>query len=236
VKRVAGLVVLAILAVGVGVGEAVTPSTQHALLIGDSIMHQTAPALERQLGDGWTVHDEGVNGSGLLTPALFDWPDRLDQVLARTDPDVVVFLMIGNYTDQADQFWATDDGRPIRDIESTAFARAWGREADAAMARIAETGASVVLVLPPPMATEHLQTVVNHLRAEYRRVARDWPFVRLVDANAALAGPDGTWALELPTAGGDLLPVRTADTVHLAPHGQRLLARVIKPEVVAAVR
>ena len=75
--RVVGLVVLGLLAVGVGVGEALTPSTEHVLLVGDSIMRQTGPALTRQLGDEYTVHNEGVNGSGLLTPAVFDWADQL---------------------------------------------------------------------------------------------------------------------------------------------------------------
>jgi hypothetical protein len=51
VTRVFGLVVLGLLALGVGVGEALTPSTEHVLLVGDSIMRQTGPALSRQLGD-----------------------------------------------------------------------------------------------------------------------------------------------------------------------------------------
>ena len=139
--------------------------------MGDSIMRQTGPALARQLGDGYTVHNEGVNGSGLLTPALFDWSDQLEQDLVRTDPDVVVFLFIGNYTDDPAEFWTTASGRRIRDVGSAAFAREWGRQADAAMAAIAETGAPVVLVLPPPMASDELQAVVDRLRVEYERVA-----------------------------------------------------------------
>jgi hypothetical protein len=231
VRRAAALAALALLAVGVGVVEALTPSTEHVLLVGDSIMRQAGPSLERQLGDGWTVHNEGVNGSGLLTPGFYDWPDHLEQDLARTDPDVVVFLMIGNYTDDPGQFWTTADGQTIRDVGSAAFAREWGRQADAAMAEIAETGARVVLVLPPPMAVPEIQAVTVALRAEYRRVARDWPFVRLVDAARALGGPDGEWVAEKPAGDGSVLPIRTADTVHLAPHGQRLLAREIVPAV-----
>ena len=58
-KRAAGLVVLALLAGGVAArGAAVRPPTEHVLLVGDSIMRQTGPALARQLGDGYTVHNE----------------------------------------------------------------------------------------------------------------------------------------------------------------------------------
>jgi hypothetical protein len=231
VKRAAGLLVLALLAVGVGVGEALTPPTDHVLLVGDSIMRQTGGAMARQLGDGWTVHNEGVNGSGLLTPAFFDWDAQLAESLARTDPDVVVFLFIGNYTADPAQFWQTAQGREVRDTGSAAFAREWGRQADEAMAMIAETGAEVVLVLPPPMPTDDLQAVVDHLRAEYEGLAQRWPFIRLVDATTALGGPGGEWVGHMETVGGDLLPVRTGDAVHLAPHGQRLLAREIVPAV-----
>ena len=190
-RRAAGLVGLALLAAGVAVGEAATPGTEHVLLVGDSIMHQTGPALERQVGDRFTVHNEGVNGSGLLTPGVFDWPDQLTQVLARTDPDVVVVLFIGNYTDEPAQFWTTDRGREVRDKTSALFAEEWGRQADAAMVAIAAVGAEVVLVLPPPMVGADLVAVAEALRAEYRRVAQRWDFVRLVDAADAVGGPDG---------------------------------------------
>jgi hypothetical protein len=221
------------LAGGVVVGQVVTPPTEHVLLVGDSIMRQTGPWLERQLGDGFTVHNEGVNGSGLLTPAFFDWPDQLEQQLVRTDPDVVVFLMIGNYTDREDWFWTTADGEVVTDKTSSAFAREWGRQVDEAMAAIADTGARVVLVLPPPMATEELSTVVDHLRAEYERVAAEWPFVTLADAAEAVGGPDGEWVAELPAGDGSVRPVRVPDTVHLASFGQRLVAREIATTLAA---
>ena len=68
------------------------------LLVGDSIMRSTGPALAHQLGDRCRVHNEGVNGSGLLTPGVFPWPRHLAASLNRFDPDLVVMLFIGNYT------------------------------------------------------------------------------------------------------------------------------------------
>lgn len=235
-RSAGGLAVLALLAGGVVAGEVLTPPTEHVLLVGDSIMRQTGPSLARQLGDGFAVHNEGVNGSGLLTPAIFDWPDRLDQELTRVDPDVVVVLFIGNYTDDPDQFWSTPDGDVVRDAGSVAFSREWGRQADAAMAEIAPSGAAVVLVLPPPMPTAELQAVVDVLRAEYERVAADWPQVRLVDAADAVGGPNGEWVPEVVLDGGEVRPVRVFDGVHLAESGQRLVAREIAPAVTRATQ
>lgn len=231
-SRVVGLVVLGLLALGVGIGEALTPSTEQMLLVGDSIMRQTGPAVTRQLGDGYTVDNQGVNGSGLLTPAFFDWEAQLAESLVRTDPDVVVILFIGNYTDDPAELWVSVDGERVATVDSPAFAREWGRQVNGVMATIAESGAEVVLVLPPPMVTPELQAVVDALRAEYERVATEWDFVRLADAAEAVGGPNGEWVAELPAGDGSVRPVRVPDTVHLADHGQRLLAG----EIILAVR
>jgi hypothetical protein len=233
VRLASGLIVLALLAGGVAVGEALTPSTEHVLLVGDSVMRQTGPALSDALGDGYTVHNEGVNGSGLLTPTIFDWPDHVSEELARVEPDIVVILFIGNYTDERSELWHTASGDVVPDTADPAFAHEWGLQMDGLMAQIAPTGTPVVLVLPPPMPDAELQAVADALRAEYERVARDWPQVRLVDGEEALGGPNGEWVPSLPvTPGGPPRTVRVADGVHLAPAGERLMAH----EIAAAIR
>lgn len=230
-----GLVLLALLAAGTGVGEALTPPTEHVLLVGDSIMNLTGPALDQRLGDDYTVHNAGVNGSGLLTPGFYDWPEHLAEELARTDPDVVVVLFIGNYTDEPDQYWRRPDGTAIQDKASEAFARAWAEQAEAFMEQLAATDAEVIWVLPPPMAVTDAEVVVEHLRRVDQELAERWPQVHLVDGRAALDGPDGEWVAELPVNGGPPRPVRTPDTVHLTAAGQTLMAQAIAPVVRRAV-
>jgi hypothetical protein len=181
------------------------------LLVGDSILRQTGPALAAELGDGYAVRNVAVNGSGLLTPGVFDWPVRLDEELALVTPDVVVVSFLGNYTDEPDELWVDESGHTIASIEDPALPAAWGRQADALMAAIAPTGAEVVLVLPPTVPVPALQAVVDRLRAEYQRVAARWPFVRLADAAAAADRPED----------------RTADAVHLSERGRRRLAAAI---------
>ena len=60
-KRAAGLVVLALLAGGVAVGEALTPGTEHVLLVGDSIMRQTGPALARRVKASFPVSNSRIS-------------------------------------------------------------------------------------------------------------------------------------------------------------------------------
>lgn len=219
---------------GVPGGQTLTPDTQQVLLVGDSIMRQTGPALTSQLGEDYTVHNEGVNGSGLLTPDLFDWAGRLELDLALTDPDVVVMLFIGNYTADPAEYWITAEGEVICSVNDPYFAEAWGRQVDAAMRTIAESGAEVVLVLPPPMAAAQLQAVVDALRDEYERIADEWDFVTLADATDAVGGDHGEWVAGLPSGDGSVRPVRVADSVHLAEYGQHLVAHEIAPAVRSA--
>jgi hypothetical protein len=187
------------------------------LLVGDSILRQTGPALASRLGEDFRVRNAAVNGSGLLTPQVVDWPRRLTTNLARTRPEVVVFAFIGNYTGDPDGLWMKEDGGRVDTIQSDTFGPEWGRETDAAMAAIGAVGAEVVLVLPPPMPVPALQMVVDTLRAEYEQVAERWPFVHLVDGNAALGGPGGAWSAA----------TRAWDGVHLSEVGERLLADAV---------
>jgi hypothetical protein len=203
-------------------------TVRDVLLVGDSIMRSTGTALAHQLGAPWRVHNEGVNGSGLLTPGLFPWPRHLAASLNRFDPDVVVMLFIGNYTSDPAQKWIGADGRQVPDIYSPAFAPEWGRQAERFVTQMIDSGAGVVLVLPPPMFSARLQIVIDRLRAQYRALAARHPEVILADATTAVGGPNGEWVATRPTASGGSAPVRVADTVHLAAHGQGLVAREVR--------
>jgi hypothetical protein len=184
---------------------------QRVLLVGDSILRQTGPALADSLGAGFSVRNVAVNGSGLLTPRFFDWPARVDGELDRITPDLVVVSFIGNYTGDPAGLWTTADGHVVESIEDPTFAVEWGRQTEALLDTLAPTGARVVLVLPPDIPVPAVQAVVEQLRVEYERVAAAHPEVTLVDADAVLEGPED----------------RAPDGVHLSDRGERRLAQAI---------
>ena len=186
--------------------EAAQTTVNDVLLVGDSIMKSTGTALANQLGTPWRVHNEGVNGSGLLTPGLFPWPRHLAASLNRFEPDVVVMLFIGNYTADPAQKWIGADGRRVPDVYSPAFAPEWGRQAERFVTQMIDFGARVVLVLPPPMLSARLQVVINRLRAQYLALASRHPEVTLADATTAVGGPNGEWVATRPTASGGSAP------------------------------
>lgn len=202
----------------------------HVLLAGDSILRQTGPKLDETFGREVAVDNAALNNSGLLTPGFVDWTARLEDQLAEGDPEAVVFLFIGNYTDTD---YATDaDGNPILKNTPEFFA-AWGREADRLMQVLEDQGsdAEVYWVLPPPQYTEVNQITTAGLRAEYQALAERWPQITLIDANDALAGPNGEYLASTTNRHGDVVPLRVPDTVHLTDVGARRLARVIHDAV-----
>ena len=198
------------------------------LLVGDSILRQTGPALDDSFGRGVAIDNQAVNNSGLLTPGYVDWPRRLERLIAETEPDVIVVLFIGNYTDS--DFWVDDEGNPVAK-NTPAFFAAWAREADHMMEVLRASDADVYWVLPPPEYTEDNQVTTAGVRQVYADLATRWPEIRLIDANNALAGPDGSYLGTVEDRSGDPVPLRVPDTVHLTDAGARRLARTIRAAI-----
>ena len=228
-RIVPGLALAGLMVIGIVVGEQVSPEPHHVLLVGDSIMRQTGPALDAELDGSFAVHNRGVNNSGYLTPDFYDWERVLSGFEAKFQPDTVVMLAIGNYVPEGDegldQRWLAPDGSPV-DHDSAAFGREWGAATDRLLDDLVATNpdVEVILVLPPPMPTDRTQSIVDGLRTAYQEVGDRRAEVTVVDSYVALAG----------RRDGFVGRYRTGDAVHLNEQGQRRLARLIAPTVEAA--
>ena len=226
-RRVAAVTAVAVCLLSVvACSEDEAEGPARVLLVGDSVMNQTAQPLRRFLAADVDVRNEAVNGSGLLTPWRFDWPAHLDRVLTSFEPDVVVFLFVGNYTFGGDQRYTTEDGTVIRRRGTPAFFEAWQREAAAMTEAVGE--AEVIWVLPPPMRGRRAQAVVEGLREGYEAVADGDDSATTVDAYDVLAR-DGRFIAR--ASGEDGVRLRAGDGVHLAPRGARRLAGLIEDAV-----
>ena len=220
-------VVLALLGVAVATWLSVQDEPE-LLLVGDSIMRQTGPALVDEL-PAYEVDNRAVNGSGLLTPAVYDWVDRLPGLVAQARPEATVVLFIGNYAEEED-WWIGPDGVPVAP-GTPAFFSAWRAQADEVVAILEQAGTDIYWVLPPPVASAWGNETINGLRAVYRDLAADHPGITLVDAAPPLTDGTGQFRWSVADGEGGELPVRAGDGVHLAPDGARLLAQVIASAV-----
>jgi hypothetical protein len=193
------------------------------LLVGDSVMNQAAGPLRQLFADSDVdVRNEAVNGSGLLTPGLFDWRHHLPRILDRYHPDVVVFLFIGNYRLGVAERYTTADGHQIEDRSDPVFFEAWEAVARRMTEQAQDDGADVIWVLPPPMRPAEDQAVADGLRDVDERIAEQTG-AGVVDAADALAGPEGGFRADL----------RVPDGVHLNGDGAQELAAQLH-EVISA--
>lgn len=204
------------------------------LLIGDSIMNQSAPTVEEQLRkqgglEDVKVHAEAVNGTGLLTPKLYDWQDKAKELVDTYRPKIVVVLFVGNYTD-TDLFTGAD-GQPIANDYGLPFYAEWGRQADRLTTTLQARGAQVYWVLPPPFLSDEGLRRNNLLRQTYIDLAKARPGVGLVDGRQALGGPQGEYEWKLPGSDGKPVTVRQGDSLHLTEEGGDLMARKISFDI-----
>jgi hypothetical protein len=205
------------------------------LLLGDSIMNQTKdyvkPRLRRQPAlDDVEVKAQAVNGSGLLTPKIYDWKAKASELIAQYKPAVVVVLFVGNYTDS--DLWLTDNGTYVPNDYQQLFYDEWLKQAQQLSDILRGQGAQVWWVLPPPFYGPEGLRRETMLRETYLELARQMPGIGLIDGRAALGGPNGEFEWNLPSVDdGRIVTVRQSDSLHLTPEGGKRLAHAISDAI-----
>lgn len=199
------------------------------LLVGDSIMRQTGPDLDDELS-GREVDNRAVNGSGLLSPQVHDWVDRLPGLLAQTRPEATVVLFIGNYAPE-EAWWVGPDGMAVPP-NTPAFFAAWHEQAELVVALLEEAGTDIYWVLPPPVASTVGNETIDGLRVVYRQLAEDHPGITLVDGSPPLTDGAGRFAWSVDDGEGGSPQLRADDGVHLADDGAARLAHRIAAAVI----
>lgn len=226
VTAVAAVLVLASSAAGCGFLD----KHVDVLLIGDSIMNQSGDFVLAQLRkqptlDEVKVRKEAVNGSGLLTPTVYDWMSKAEAVVKETTPTIVVVLFIGNYTDT--DLFVSSKGQPIPNTYQQDFFEEWRIQAKNLTQMIQRHGSRVDWVLPPPFKGDEGARRERLMRETYVELARELPGVGLIDGRQALGGANGEFAWRLADLNGSDQIVRQGDAVHLTEAGGQLLARQI---------
>ena len=204
------------------------------LLLGDSIMNQSAPAVKQRLRMQKGIEDastyaEAVNGSGLLTPKIYDWETKARELTDTYTPVITVALFVGNYTDK--DLFIGSDGLEVPTDYSPKFYDEWGKQAEKVTRILKAKGSAVYWVLPPPFFGEEGKRREALLRDTYIQLAQRQPGVGLIDGRNALGDPTGAFAWELPGDDGKSVTVRQGDSLHLTEPGGERMARQIAFEI-----
>jgi hypothetical protein len=198
-----------------------------ALLVGDGVMYDAAPALEAALRAGGVAEVLAAPrfGFGLTRPEVYDWRREWRALVSSARPDLVV-LLVGPW----DVRTVVVDGRLLAP-GSPGWEAFYGALADEAVGILTAGGARLLWVgMPLVDVRPDIGARVAPFNAELRRVAARHPSVTFVDAAAALAGPDGRYAA-VQLEDGRPERVMKPDGEHLCPAGAARLAAA----VVAAV-
>ena len=200
------------------------PSAAHPLrvfLAGDSVGEDVGLALQ-QLADRSKVvslDNAARISTGLTRPDYFDWPARLQQALAASQPPQAVVVMVGG-----------NDAQPIltphgpAGFGTAAWFAEYRRRVAATMAMLTGRGVDVYWIGQPLMQSDDLNRQLGQIDAVFASEAARHAGVTFIDARPLLADANGHYAEYLPGPGGTLVQVRWGDGVHMTPVGAARVA------------
>ena len=190
---------------------------------GDSLTSEFGPALaDRLAGTRKAVADvEFRFSSGLARPDFFNWPARLEEIVAEHDPDAFVVMFGAN------------DGQNIavRGEVLTFGTPAWEQEYAQRVAAVMDIlggdGRRVYWVGQPVARAADFDAKMQVLNAVYAAQAQGRDGVTYIDTRSLFAGPDGEYAAYLEDDNGQSVLMRQQDGVHLTRAGGERLASVV---------
>ena len=163
--------------------------------------------------EGVTLETAFVGPGMRRSPRLVYIPSRLSLVphlfTATCPPDVVVLLLGTNDT------MAMRVGRQFFSPGTPSWREEYGARVGGMMDMVGQAGAQMVWVAPPVMRDDWRNDMVAIINDVIAEQAAQRPWVRYVDTRPLLSDTDGSFALALPDADGNMVQVRKTDGIHL---------------------
>jgi hypothetical protein len=199
--------------------RAVTPDNPLRIyLMGDSFVSWLGYDLARFGGDGLaTTQLESKLSSGLALPQFYNWPARLQQVMAEDPAPEAVVIFIGANDDKP---LLTDDGT-LAALPSDEWVDEYANRAGTMMDLAHQGGARVYWPGMPVMRDPRRNEAADRLNAAVQKAAQGRPWVRYIDIWTVFANSEGGYEAYLPGPDGEETQVRQADGVHLTQVGTR---------------
>jgi hypothetical protein len=196
----------------------------HVLMVGDSIGIDLGQALVNDLAgtDAVSPTLDGRIDTGLSRPDYFNWPEELSADLANDRPQLVVVMIGANDPQNMEVDGANlAYGTPAW---NTAYADRVGSFMDLAFA----TGAHVLWVGMPPMASPGLNAAMDNLNAIVQSQVKAHPGqATFLDTRTILGTPQGGFTPYLTNSAGAELNIRTPDGIHLTNDGAEVLSQAV---------
>ena len=199
---------------------------QTVLFAGDSIMEELGPALAQMLAGKKNLKlvQAGRSSTGLCRPDFYDWPKAMRAFMRSEHPKTVV-ICIGTNDDQT-----VSDAGVRHQFISPRWQQAYRHKVEEIINIIEEYGGISIWVSPPIMGPNALRPRVFAIREVIRQTceARNVPFI---DIWPTLADANGNFQYSLIAPGGKTITLRARDGVHIAPAGNKILAKAVLPHL-----
>ena len=199
---------------------------QTVLFAGDSIMEELGPALAQMLAGKKNLKlvQAGRSSTGLCRPDFYDWPKAMRAFMRSEHPKTVV-ICIGTNDDQT-----VSDAGVRHQFISPRWQLAYRHKVEELINIIEEYGGASIWVSPPIMGPNALRPRVFAIREVIRQTceARNVPFI---DIWPTLADANGNFQYSLIAPGGKTITLRARDGVHIAPAGNKILAKAVLPHL-----
>ena len=198
-------------------------------VFGDSLAGPVGNALARLASARGVVITtiDFLSGSGLASPAFYDWPEFVAWRLPQVAPDVVVTVLGANDGQgmSTAQGWL-EYGTPEWDAEYAARVGSF-------MDQLLTASARVYWVRMPIMENPYYDQRIRHMNAIIRQQAALRLGIRSVEAYTLFQDDTGRFAAALPDEQGGLVTMRLGDGIHYTSAGAERMARRVL-EVIAA--
>jgi hypothetical protein len=208
-------------------------SPKHPLKVyigGDSLIIVPGESLLRAMGSKVYKPVDSVDGhvaTGLERPDVYNWFDRIRQVMKKDKPNVVVVAFGAN--DDHSYMTGLPSGVSLGDFGSAAWIKEYRRRVGGFMDTVIHGGGFIVYLGMPIVSSRSESSDFDLINRILYQEAKKRPNGALyVDTWFKFADPKtGGYAEYLKNAHGDLVKVRADDGVHFEPAGGDIIARLV---------
>jgi hypothetical protein len=208
-------------------------SPKHPLRVyigGDSLVIVPGESLLRAMGSKVYKPIDSVDGhvaTGLERPDVYNWFDRIRQVMKKDKPNVVVVAFGAN--DDHSYMTGLPPGVSLGDFGSGAWIKEYRRRVGGFMDTVIRGGGVIVYLGMPivqsPNESRDFDLINRILYQEAKKRPKGAVYI---DTWFQFADPKtGGYAEYLKNAHGDLVKVRANDGVHFEPAGGDIIARLV---------
>jgi len=188
-------------------------------IVGDSLAQGIGYAADSVFKPYWVeVFKQGRISTGLARPDFFNWPDQMQTIVERADPDLVL-IMLGENDNQGLLY---PDGSLEQDIGTWEWASHYQERVERFAQIAASGGAHVVWIGLPNEPDKGRWDFIQKQNAIFQTVADELPNVSYFDTWDTFAAPDGGYSA-FYRDGNKVRELRSPDGVHFNTDGYALV-------------